>query len=164
MEEAFAFQKFITDFSFTQDKIAAALGKDRSTIANTLRLLTLPKKIQEFISKGSITAGHAKAILSIPAEIDRLRACNLVVRKGLSVRETEALASRRALPGGGKRLEIKKDQGILDLESQLQRLFGARVKILHGKKRGKIQIEYYSNEDLNRIIDIFSAKTGAPRS
>jgi ParB family chromosome partitioning protein len=154
IEEAHAFQKFITDFSFTQEKIAKAIGKDRSTVANTLRLLGLPKKIQDYISKNTITAGHARAILSLAAEMDQLRVCNLVVKKGLSVRETESLVSRRSL--GARKIEIKKDQNISDLENQLQQLFGTRVRIVHGKKRGRIQIEYYSTEDLNRILDMLS--------
>lgn len=158
IEEAHSFRKFITDFNFTQDKIAKVLGKDRSTIANTIRLLGLPKKIQDYISKNTITAGHAKAILSLAGEMEQLRVCNLVVKKGLSVRETEALVSRRSL--GEKKIEIKRDQNISDLESQLQQLFGTRVKITHGKKRGRIQIEYYSNEDLNRILDMFRGQKG----
>jgi ParB family chromosome partitioning protein len=158
IEEAYSFQKFITDFSFTQEKIAKALGKDRSTIANTIRLLGLPKKIQDYISKNTITAGHAKAILSLPAEMDQLRVCNLVVKKGLSVRETESLVNRRSL--GERKIEIKRDQNIADLENQLQQLFGTRVRIAHGKKRGRIQIEYYSTEDLNRILDMIQ---GRPR-
>lgn len=156
IEEARSFQKFITDFSFTQEKIAKVLGKDRSTIANTIRLLGLPKKIQDYIAKNTITAGHAKAILSLPAEMDQLRVCNLVVKKGLSVRETESLVSRRSL--GERKIELKKDQNISDLESQLQQLFGTRVKIAHGKKRGRIQIEYYSMEDLNRILDMLQGR------
>lgn len=158
IEEANSFQKFITDFNFTQEKIAKVLGKDRSTIANTIRLLGLPKKIQDHISKGTITMGHAKAILSISSEMDQLRVCSLVVKKGLSVRETESLVSRRSL--GEKKIEKKRDQNISDIEGQLQQLFGTRVQIAHGKKRGKIQIEYYSNEDLNRILDILN---GRPR-
>lgn len=159
IEEANAFQKFITDFSFTQEKIASSLGKNRSTIANTLRLLTLPKKIREFISGGSITAGHAKAMLSLPTENEQMRVCNLVVKKGLSVRETESLVLRRAGSSGEKKAKINKDQSLVDIENQLQHLFGTRVKILQGKKRGRIQIEYYSGEDLNRILDVFSSKT-----
>lgn len=152
IEEANAYQKFISDFSFTQDKIAKVLGKDRSTVANTLRLLALPKKIQDYISKNTITAGHAKAILGLPAEMDQLRVCNLVVKKGLSVRETESLVARRAR--GERKVEIKKDRNISDIEAQLQQLFGTRVTINHGKKRGRIQIEYYSTEDMNRVLDI----------
>ena len=156
MEEASAFQKFIDDFSFTQEKIATAIGKDRSTVANTLRLLGLPKKIQEYISKGAVSAGHAKAMLSLDAETDQLRVCNLVVKKGLSVRETETLVKRRA--SGEKKAGPAKDHGLNDIESQLQHVLGTRVRLFHGKKRGRIMIEYYSNEDLNRILDILTVK------
>lgn len=157
IEEAHAFQKFITDFNFTQEKIAQALGKDRSTVANIIRLLGLPKKIQDFISKNMITAGHAKAILSITTEMDQLRLANLVIKKGLSVRETEALAARRTA-GEKPAVEVKKDQNIVDIEAALQQLLGTRVKIFHGKKRGRILIEYYSGEDLNRVLDILQTK------
>lgn len=157
IEEAVAFQRFITDFSFTQERIAQALGKDRSTIANTIRLLGLPGKIRDHISKGAITAGHAKALLGLPTEIDQIRVCNLIVKKGLSVRETESLVGRRAAGAKGH-IEIRKDQGIIDIEVGLQQLFGTRVRIFHGKKRGRIQIEYYSTEDMNRILDMLQTK------
>ena len=91
--------------------------------------------------------------------MDKLRVCNLVVKKGLSVRETESLVSRRSL--GERKIEIKKDQNISELESQLQQLFGTRVQIAHGKKRGRIQIEYYSTEDLNRILDMLQGRSKA---
>jgi ParB family chromosome partitioning protein len=156
IEEANSFQRFITDFNFTQEKIAKVLGKDRSTIANTIRLLGLPKKIQDYVCKNTITAGHARALLALQAEVDQLRVCNVVVKKGLSVRETEQLVSRRSL--GEKKIEIKKDRGISDVEARLQELFGTRVKIMHGKKRGRILIEYYSTEDLNRILDLFQGR------
>lgn len=158
IEEANSFQRFITDFGFTQDKIAKVLGKDRSTVANIIRLLDLPKKIQDFISNNVITTGHAKAILSLSTESERLRVSNLVVKKGLSVRETEALVSRRRSGTVKEEKAVVRDQNILDIEGQLQQIFGTRVKILHGKKRGRIQIEYYSNEDLNRILDIAVTK------
>lgn len=156
IEEAHAFQKFITDFNFTQEKIAKVLGKDRSTIANTIRLLGLPKKIQDFISKGVVSTGHAKAILGLPTENEQLRVCNLVVKKGLSVRETENLILKRS--SGERKIDIRKDQNITNIENGLQQILGTRVKIFHGKKRGRIQIEYYSSEDLNRILDILQKK------
>jgi len=155
MEEAHSFQKFITDFNFTQEKIAQVLGKDRSTIANIIRLLGLPKKIQDYISKDAITAGHAKALLSLPTEMEQMRVCNLIVKKGLSVREAENLVASRKAPG--RRAEVKKDQNITDIEAKLQQLLGTRVRILHGKKRGRIQIEYYSTDDLNRVLGIITA-------
>jgi ParB family chromosome partitioning protein len=104
-----------------------------------------------------LTAGHAKAILSLATEMDQLRVANLIVKKGLSVRETEALASRRAA-GTKPGTPVKKDQNIADIEASLQQLLGTRVKIFHGKKRGRILIEYYSNDDLNRVLDILQTK------
>ena len=156
IEEANAFERFITEFKFTQEKIAQVLSKDKSTISNTIRLLSLPKKVQEYISKNSITAGHAKALLSLPTENEQYRVCNLVISKGLSVRETEKLVARR-IPGSAKR-PAKHDSGLSDIANQLQQVLGTRVKIAHGKKRGTIQIEYYSTEDLNRILDIITSK------
>ena len=156
IEEARAFERFVAEFNFTQEKIAQVLGKDRSTIANTIRLLALPKKIQEYISKNSITAGHAKALLSLPTENEQHRVCNLIMKKGLSVREAENLAASRS--AGTKRTEVRKNAQVDDIASQLQHILGTRVKIFHGKKRGAIQIEYYSIEDLNRILDIITSK------
>lgn len=158
IEEARAFQKFITDFAFTQEKIAQVLGKDRSTVANTIRLLSLSKKIQDYISKGEITAGHAKAILSLPTENEQLRVTNLIIKKGLSVRETEELVSKRKHGASIAKESGKKNPQLTDIEADLQRLFGTRVTIFHGTKRGRIQIEYYSNDDLNRILDILSKR------
>jgi len=157
IEEAVAYERLMKEFNFTQDAVAKVLGKDRSTVANCLRLLNLPKKIQLFISNGDITAGHAKAILSLPTEIAQISACNVIMKKALSVRESEALVARRLL---GTRPETpkKKDTGISEVENQLQQIFGTRVVIAHGKKRGKIQIEYYSNDDLNRLIEILTSK------
>jgi ParB family chromosome partitioning protein len=156
IEEANAFERFMTEFHFTQEKIAEVLGKDRSTIANTLRLLSLPKKIQELVSGDSITAGHAKALLGLPTEGEQYRVCNLIVNKGLSVRETEKLVARRT--SSAKKREVKKDAGLDHIANEMQQVLGTRVKIFHGKKRGAIQIEYYSVEDLNRIFEIITSK------
>jgi len=156
IEEANAFERFMTEFHFTQEKIAAVLGKDRSTIANTLRLLSLPKKIQELVSGDSITAGHAKALLGLPTEGEQHRVCNLIINKGLSVRETEKLVARRT--SSAKKREVKKDAGLDHIANEMQQVLGTRVKIFHGKKRGAIQIEYYSVEDLNRIFEIITSK------
>lgn len=156
MEEARAFQRFTTDFDFTQEKIAKVLGKDRSTIANTIRLLGLPKKIQDYISKNMITAGHAKALLGLPTEMEQARVANLIIKKGLSVRESENLVNNRTV--GARPRAIKNDAQMSDIESRLRQALGTRVRIFHGKKRGRIQIEYYSHEDLNRILDLLTSK------
>lgn len=156
IEEANAFERFVTEFNFTQEKIAEVLGKDKSTISNTIRLLALPKKIQDHVSKNSITAGHAKALLGLPTENEQQRVCNLIISKGLSVREAEKLVARRT--SGSKKRELKHDAGLTDIANQLQHVFGTRVRIFHGKKRGTIQIEYYSLDDLNRILEMVTSK------
>lgn len=157
IEEANAFERFIKEFNFTQDKIAQVLSKDKSTVSNIIRLLSLPKKIQAYISNNSITAGHAKALLSLPTENEQHRVCNLIINKGLSVRETEKIVARRT--ADTKKRVIKEDASLSDIANQLQHVLGTRVKLFHGKKRGTIQIEYYSIEDLNRILDIIISKS-----
>jgi ParB family chromosome partitioning protein len=157
MEEAFAYQRLMTEFGFTQEAVSKVIGKDRSTVANTLRLLFLPNKVQDHLAKGDITTGHAKAILSLHTEGIQISVCNIVIKKGLSVRETEALAARRMLTQKPSSLKVK-DGNIVDIENRLQQILGTRVIILHGKKRGRIQIDYYSNDDLDRILGIFENK------
>jgi ParB family chromosome partitioning protein len=158
IDEAKAFERLTTEFNFTQDKIAQVVGKDKSTISNAIRLLGLPKKVQEHVSKGAITAGHAKALLGLPTENEQYRACNVVISKGLSVRETEKLVERRRAEAGTQKKQIKRDNNLDSIATEMQQVLGTRVKIFHGKKRGTIQIEYYSVEDLNRILDIIVSK------
>lgn len=156
MEEAIAYQRLVAEFSFTQDAVAKVLGKDRSTVANCLRLLNLPKKIQDLISNGDITAGHAKAILSLPTEEYRMRLATLIVKKGLSVREAEAIASKRMFASKTPRAVEGKDQNIADIENRIQQTLGTRVVVMHKKSRGQIRIDYYSIEDLNRILGMLT--------
>lgn len=158
IEEAKAFERLTSEFNFTQDKIAQTLGKDKSTISNIMRLLGLPQKVQDYVSKGAITAGHAKALLGLPTESEQYRACNLIISKGLSVRETEKLVERRRAEAGAQKRPVKRDNNLDGIAADMQQALGTRVKIFHGKKRGTIQIEYYSVEDLNRILDIIVSK------
>jgi len=158
IEEAKAFERLTTEFNFTQDKIAQVLGKDKSTISNAIRLLGLPQKIQEHVLNGAITAGHARALLGLPTENEQYRACNIVISKSLSVRETEKLVERRRAEAGTQKKPIKRDHNLDSIATEMRQALGTRVKIFHGKKRGTIQIEYYSIEDLNRILDIIVSK------
>lgn len=158
IEEAKAFERLTVEFNFTQDKIAHTLGKDKSTISNAIRLLGLPQKVQEHVSKCAITAGHAKALLGLPTENEQYRVCNIVINRGLSVRETEKLVERRRTEVGAQKKPIKHDHNLDSIIAELQQALGTRVKIFHGKKRGTIQIEYYSVEDLNRILGLITAK------
>ncbi len=159
IEEAGAYQKLVSDFSFTQEKISQVLGKERSTVANMLRLLLLPKKVQAYITNNCLSAGHGKAILMLPSEQEQVRVSTMVVKKGLSVRATEELVSKRLGPRHPR--AASGDSNVTEVEDELRRIFGTRVRIVRGKKRGRIQIEYYSKEDLDRIIDIIRQKVAA---
>lgn len=152
IEEAHAYQRLIDEFKSGLEAIGKAVGKDKSSISNILRLLKLPKKVQDYITADHITTGHGKALLSIDNPKEQLKICEKVIKKGLSVRETELLVNKRLT--GKKRKEVPRDQDTASLEDELQRIFGTRVKILHTKQRGRIQIEYFSLDDMERILKL----------
>lgn len=151
IEEASAYQRLIDEFNFTQEIIGQAVGKDRATVANSIRLLALPKKVQEFLSTGSINTGHAKVLLSIQDAVQQMTLARMVLDKGLSVRSLENLVKRKT---GGRKKAISADSDMRAIEEKLQQILGTKVRMRHGKKRGTIQIEYYSNEDLSRILRV----------
>lgn len=153
IEEAEAYKRLIEEFNFSHEAIAQSVGKERSTVTNLLRLLKLSSEIQKSIYNGQLSMGHARALLSleIPAERDHL--FGLAVKKGLSVRELENMV-KTIVGGGSRREKIKKTKGheVLALEEELQKVLGTKARIVMQKKRGKIVIEYYSLDDLSRII------------
>jgi len=156
IEEAQAFKKLLEEFNFTQESIATSVGKDRSTITNILRLLRLPIAVQEKVEKGVLSEGHARALLMIEGEQEQATFCEQIIQKNLSVRQVEELI-RAGLGKTARRKKTKttaKDYNVVVLEEGLQKALGTKVQIQAGRKRGKIIIEYYSNEDLDRIIDI----------
>lgn len=152
IEEASAFQELIDKFEYTLDKVGQMMGKDKTTIANSLRILALAKEIRDFVEEGKLSRGHAKALLSITSEQKRKTIAARIVRKGLSVRETENLAQRFGETKPKK--SSYKDPEVSSLEEQLQHKFGTKVAIHQGKKRGRIEIQYFSNDDLQRILKI----------
>lgn len=152
IEEANAYKDLIERFKFSQDEISKAVGKDNSTVSNTLRLLSLPQLIQDYISGDLLSMGHAKTILSLPTERARIRFAKRIIRKSISVRQAEDLIRQRLQKPIRKTRE--KDEHLARIEEELQHYLGTRVKIIHGKKRGRVEIFYYSNEDLNRILDL----------
>ncbi len=154
VESAQGYQRLTEEFGLTQEEIAARVGKERSTVTNYLRLLTLPDKIQEYLSRSVITTGHAKAILSFTNRNDQLKFAEYIVKKGASVRETELLAKRWGLKKGKKKVVESKDVAIRDVELRLQRTLGTKVRIQEEKKGGKIVVEYYSTDDLTRILEL----------
>ena len=155
IEEAHAFSRLIKEFSLTQELVAQAVSKDRSTVANILRLLILPLEIQKAISSGKLSFGHGKVLLGLESIPQQIKLTQLILSKSLSVRELENYISSNRLSSLKKRKTPKdKDPYVADLEKQLQQILGTKVKIFAYKKRGKIQIEYYSDEDRERILNI----------
>ena len=156
IEEALAYRSLIKNYEVTQEEISEAVGKSRPHITNTLRLLNLPQKIMDMIDQGQITAGHGKALLRVNDENLQLELANKVIAEELSVRATEALAKKicedniKEVPKKSK----EKDVFIVDVEEKLRNIFGTKVNITKGKKKGKIEIEYYNEDDLNNIVSM----------
>lgn len=154
VETAEAFHRLMNDFNLTQEELSAKVGKDRATVANYLRLLKLPLEIKTFVNDGLLSMGHARAILSIEGRPGQLEAARRIIHKGLSVRETESLAKKWGSGGKKKVSHHKKDSQIESLQEKLIRSLGTKVRIHHKGKKGKIEIEYYSLDELDRLLDI----------
>ncbi|MFA5317678.1 MAG: ParB/RepB/Spo0J family partition protein [Dehalococcoidales bacterium] len=155
IEEAKAYQRLSDEFSLTQEQISEKVGRNRASVSNMIRLLKLPEKIREEIYIGKISMGHAKAILMLDSEQDQLGLCIKILKRGLSVREAEYYV-RRKITGKARPARPRKHANeIRAVEEELQRILGTRVTLLHQAKRGKIMIEYYSNEDLERLLNLF---------
>jgi ParB family transcriptional regulator, chromosome partitioning protein len=154
IEEAIAYKRLSAEFNFTQEQIAQAIGKDRASVANTLRLLNLPNAIQTLVADNIIQAGHAKALLAVSDTQKQQRICEKIVRKGLSVREAEFLVRPHAKQRAVSPYPAVQDPHIQNMEDELEKILGTKVVIRHRKKRGKIVIDYFSVDDLNRVISI----------
>lgn len=153
IEEAQAYKTLIDEYDLTQEEVALALGKSRSYIANTIRLLNLDDEIIEYISEGKITSGHGKVLLGIKDKRERLELAKGVVENKLNVRETEKIASKAKKKVSSK-VKMEKNPIISQIEEGLMRALGTKVSIITKKNGGKIEIEYYSDEDLQRIIEV----------
>ena len=152
MEEAEAFQRLMSEFALSHEAISAAVGKERSTVTNALRLLKLPKEIREALSKGKLSAGHARAILALETVEEQARLFKAILSKGLNVREAEELArGKKKTKGSGKKLVS--DEHLAELERRLSRRFMAKVSIQSGKRGGAIEIRFTSPEELDRLLE-----------
>jgi len=149
-EKALAFKRLMDEFGYTQEELARRLGISRSKVANTLRILNLGEQIIDLIIKGKISEGHAKVLLSVDDEEQRNKLAQLVVEKNLSVRELEQIVKSRE---DKKEFELESEI-IREIEENLMKLFGLRVKIQKKKNRGKIEIEFSSDEELEKIVSI----------
>jgi ParB family chromosome partitioning protein len=153
MEESHAFDRLMKEFKLTQEEVARAVSKDRSTVANILRLLNLPAEVQKAIASGQLSFGHGKVLLGLDSIPQQIRLTQMVMSNSLSVRELETYIGSHKL-ASSKKTRVPKDMDphVIDLEKRLQHSLGTRVKIIDHKKRGKIQIDYYSIADRERIL------------
>lgn len=155
IEEAHAYQYLIDKFNVTQEKISDVLGKARTTVTNTLRLLKLPLEVQAEMKKGRISFAHGRALLEIEDANQQRRLAQEVVSKGLSVRELETLLKTHRPKGMKRRMSLApRDPYVAVLEEQLQHALATKVRISKQKKRGHISIEFYSQDDLVRIVNV----------
>lgn len=161
IEEAFGIGSLMRDFNLTQEAVSERVGKARSSIANSLRLLSLDREIQGYISKGQISVGHAKVLLGIDNEMERLLLARRFVESGCSVRDAEKLAKKvkegKAAGQGDKNVPVVRQisQEIFKIEKDLCSHLHTKVQVKHGKHSGKIIIEYQGNDDLARLLECF---------
>jgi len=158
LEEAQAYQRLIVEFAYTQEALAQRIGKDRSSVANTLRLLRLPDDVKDAVERNTISMGHARALLALRNEKEQISFCRKIAKKGLSVRETED-GIRRLLET--ETLKPPREMVMPEIESlreELRHIFKTQVKIKTKGKGGAIEIEFYSLDDLERILELMRGR------
>lgn len=160
LEEAEAYASLLDHLSVTQEELAKRLGKSRPHIANHLRLLTLPDEVQKLIADGKLSMGHGRTLLSLKNKNKLAPLVKKIVDEGLNVRQVEKLVQQlnENVPRETKKKETPKDRVLKERESFLQNYFGTSVSIKKQKKKGKIEIEFLSNEDLERILELLSTR------
>jgi ParB family chromosome partitioning protein len=158
VEQATAYQMLLELHALTQEELARKLGRDRATVANTIRLLQLPRQVLAMLDEGKLSTGHGKALLGLRSEQDRLALAHRIVAQGLSVRQTEALV-RRLNAAGEERPERRRElpAQIEALQESLGRKLNAKVRFDYGPRRGRIMIEYFSREALDRIVELLQS-------
>jgi ParB family chromosome partitioning protein len=154
IETAEAFQRLVKEHNYTQEKLAKKVGKERATVANYLRLLKLPSEVKALINDGELGMGHARAVLAVKGRAAQVALAEKIINEGLSVRHAEVLGKQKAAPTAKHKVKKKQDPHVRDLEEKLIRSLGTKVRIRHAGKRGKVEIEYYSLEELDRLLEI----------
>jgi ParB family chromosome partitioning protein len=152
MEAAEAYRRLMDEAGMTQNQLAAKIGKSRAAIANALRLMTLPPEIKQMLRDGKLTEGHARAILAVDEREGQLKLADRIINENWSVRTAEKTARRNKRR---KLVPKKKMPAIVDAEDYLKQVLGTSVKITHTLKGGRIEVEYYNDEDLDRILELF---------
>jgi len=155
IEEAEAYQKLMDEHGMTQEELSRLVGKSRAAIANSVRLLTLPDRIKDMLVNEQLTPGHARTLITVEDTEKQLKLAEIIVEKNLSVRETEKMVNEKK-NNRAVRKNVTKDANILDIEEKLKGILGTKVELKHNKNKGKIIIEYYSDDDFNRIIEFIT--------
>lgn len=157
IEEALGIRTMVQRFGLTQEQVSSSVGKSRSYVANALRLLNLPEKIQDMVSEGALSSGHARCIAGISGEKQQIDAANKCLQGRWTVRQMEEYAATspgKKKPESKRGVKRKKNRDHLAMEEELKRILGTRVTILPGVKKGTIEIEYYSREELERLLEL----------
>jgi len=165
IEEAQGYARLAGEFAMRQEDIAQKVGRSRAAVANSMRLLELHPQIQVWLTQDLLSVGHAKVLLAVKAREEQLLVAERVLRRSASVRATERLVARQLGIGRTRRKQRAEEAhpgsaAMADLENRLQHHLGTHVTIHHGEKRGKIEIEYYGNDDLQRVVGALGLKAG----
>ena len=152
MEEAQGYQSLMEKYGMTQEQVAETVGKSRPTVTNALRLLQLSEEVRELLELGSITAGHARALLSFPDEDSRVQAAHMTAEQGLSVRELEKMAQKAGEEKPEKPRSPRRSTYFDEVEISLHEYLGRKVRVAGSKKKGTLQIEFYGEEDLQALL------------
>ena len=161
IEEAEGYQQLISQYGMTQEQAAERVGKSRPTVANALRLLSLGPEILKLVEAGTISAGHARALLVLKTDGERMAVAQKVQNLSLSVRQTEALCKKMAKPPkeAPKEAPVAVDY-VAECEKELKRTLGRGVRIVDGKRKGRIELEYYGQDDLQRLYEVLQSLSG----
>ena len=155
LEEAEAYAKLLESASMTREELASKLGKDRSTIANSIRLLTLPDEVKDLMNDGKVSASHARAILALPDRKKQIEVARRIAESNLSVREIERVVYGKPRKKRGRSLKLKRQPPeIYEAETTLKRYLQTAVRVKRGLKEGRIEISFYNEDDLGRLLDL----------
>ena len=153
VEEALGYQSLINEYGLTQEEAASRVGKSRPAVANSLRLLGLTEEVLEKVKKGELTAGHARAILTLKSEKKQLEAAQKIIALALSVRQAETLCKNMNKEPAPRKDEVFAVDYVAECEKSLSKHLGRGVKIINGKRKGRFELEFYGEEDLQNLLD-----------
>jgi ParB family chromosome partitioning protein len=161
IEEAEVYRRLTEEFGLSQEEVARRVGRDRSSVANALRLLRLPARIQQDLAAGSLTAGHARALLALEVASEQLRLREQIVRRGLTVRAAESLVRRlKARPVPRRLSAARLSPHVSALEDRLRQRLATKVAIIPAGRGGRIELHYFSDEDLTRLVEAVCRRPG----